>query len=91
MLAHHLLQALALNDTWRDGITEGLDTTSAKGKKSGEGLILRNILKEVTAIDPVRAAELMKFWKRDLDVSRDRKHFRDFDDYMEYRIVDCAS
>nr|BCP56498.1 phomopsene synthase [Diaporthe amygdali] len=84
-------EALALNDTWRDGITEGLDTTSAKGKKSGEGLILRNILKEVTAIDPVRAAELMKFWKRDLDVSRDRKHFRDFDDYMEYRIVDCAS
>lgn len=43
------------------------------------------------AIDPVRAAELMKFWKKDLDVSRDRTHFRDFDDYMEYRIVDCAS
>jgi hypothetical protein len=43
------------------------------------------------AIDPVRAAELVEIWKKDLEVSRDRKEFRDFDDYMEYRMVDCAS
>ncbi|KFY89752.1 hypothetical protein V500_05515 [Pseudogymnoascus sp. VKM F-4518 (FW-2643)] len=67
---------------------EGIDKAMIKDRKSGEGQILANFAKEMMSIDPERASEVMKYLRRDLRVRHNGIKFKDFDDFLEYRVVE---
>ncbi|EJP66250.1 fusicoccadiene synthase [Beauveria bassiana ARSEF 2860] len=66
---------------------EVIDKAMVKDHKPGKGQILANFAKEIMSIDPVRTSDVMKYLKRDLRVPKNGIKFKDFDDFLEYRVV----
>lgn len=54
------------------------------------GQILHDLVDEMRAIDEERAAEVIKYWKQEIGLSRGRTDFTDLDDYLEYRVMDVG-
>ncbi|KAI1413293.1 geranylgeranyl pyrophosphate synthase [Hypoxylon sp. FL1857] len=84
-------EGLVINDKLMEDVNGGIHGGTVGNEKSGESRIMHGIIEEMMAIDPYRTKEFMKYWKSDLGVPRDRTHFKDFDDYLEFRVVDSAS
>ena len=72
-------------------VNEGLREGIVRSNRSGESRILHSIVEEMMAIDPYRTTEFMKYWKSDLGVSRDQTSFKNFDDYLNFRVINSAS
>ncbi|CAJ2510072.1 Uu.00g059720.m01.CDS01 [Anthostomella pinea] len=77
-------------DVQNEGIRKALKDMLS-GEPSGEGQILLTMIKEMTSIDPAGANEMMSYWDQELSLARDRPDITTFDDYLEYRIVDCGA
>jgi len=73
-----------------DGLSEGHDNGKVNVERPGEGRILHNLVEELMSIDPEKAKEMINYWRKDLEVDRDQTHFANFEEYLEYRIVDCG-
>ncbi|KAI0541876.1 isoprenoid synthase domain-containing protein [Xylaria digitata] len=60
-------------------------------KNRDKNVFVPNIVNELMSIDPLRGKEFIAIWTKGLGVGRDRTHFKDFDDYLDYRWVDVGS
>ncbi|KAI0977017.1 fusicoccadiene synthase [Xylaria arbuscula] len=81
----------ALDDQLITSLNEKLKETEKTSEKPGVERIQEKAIAEAMAIDPLRAKEMVAYWTMGLGVGRDRTQFSDFEDYLEYRIVDCGS
>ncbi len=73
-----------------DGLTNG---DAKKARKSGEKAIQEIMIQEMMSLDPQRALTVMRCWAKLLKFGGDNrnKSFNDFDDYMDYRIMDAGA
>jgi hypothetical protein len=83
-----ILQDVALTSEMVFRRNEGINEVMVKDRKSGKGQILDNFAKEMMSIDSERALEVLKYLKRELRVQRNGVKFKDFDDFLEYRVVE---
>ncbi|KAF2756361.1 terpenoid synthase [Pseudovirgaria hyperparasitica] len=84
-------KAIELNAQVMDALDWSPEIGEVSVDLNGERKILANIFKELSAIDPVRAKNVIDYWKKDLDLKRDPSHFPSLDDYLNYRVVDSGS
>ncbi|KAF7194703.1 Ophiobolin F synthase [Pseudocercospora fuligena] len=82
--------AMSLNDNVLNNL-RGDSTESEVLRDTGEARILKKILAEAASIDSKRQRVLVDYWKNDLSTKRDRTKFDGFDDYLDFRVVDCGS
>ncbi|KAI1271807.1 fusicoccadiene synthase [Xylaria sp. FL0933] len=74
-------------------LNRNVNKLGGNGCLSGKEALQSKAVNEMMSIDTLQAKEMIAYWTKGvgLGLGRGQTQFFDFEDYLEYRVVDCGS